>query len=266
MAPSYRLFLAMFAMMSAMTAGQEGNAAVPFVNAFSRADGTTSAPLLRFVSDQAQVEQLWQRCASYRDRDGRAFPVCLQAAQLGHVRAMTVVGLMLDEGTGTPRDPIAARQWLERASALGNRGAQYDLGTMYEKADGMPQDLSRAAALYLQSAQQGFAPAQLAIGVSYEFGEGVPRDRSQAVYWLSKAGNQGDGRAHWLADWLSRRDTPQFATEGELANYINSRVASNAQVRGGNVCAMAAWVCAKEADSARWKSEYHPPNTPNPYQ
>jgi TPR repeat protein len=224
---------------------------------------------LLLIADAGRAEQLWQQCAAVSQQANRAFPVCLAAAQLGHPRAMTVVGMMYDEGRGVSRDPVTARDWFEHAAALGNRGAQYNLGMMYEEADGVPKDLQRAAAYYEQSARQGMGRAQFAIGLSYEFGEGVPRDRGRAIYWLSQAGAQGDGRAGWFAEWLRRPDTPRFASEDQLGAYISSRMTSANQAAAGGVgnrCGMPVWVCEKQANSDRWKSEYHPPNTPNPYQ
>jgi TPR repeat protein len=35
------------------------------------------------------------------------------------------------------------------------------------------------------------------------FGQGVPRDRRKAIKWLMQAAKQGNGRAHWIAEWLN---------------------------------------------------------------
>jgi TPR repeat protein len=67
--------------------------------------------------------------------------------------------------------------------------------------------------------------AQFALGLSYEFGQGVPRNRRTAIYWLDQVAAQGDGRAKWYADWLSRPDTPQFKSEVELGRYTAGKVA-----------------------------------------
>jgi TPR repeat protein len=66
--------------------------------------------------------------------------------------------------------------------------------------------------------------AQFALGLSYEFGEGVPRNRRTAIFWLDQVAKQGDGRAKWYADWLSRPDTPQFRNETELGRYVDGKV------------------------------------------
>jgi TPR repeat protein len=98
------------------------------------------------------------------------------------------------------------------------------------------KNVPKAAQLYEASARQGMPEAQFALGLSYEFGEGVPRNRRTAIFWLDQAARQGDGRAKWNADWLSRSDTPQFRDEAQLAQYTNAKVSQGMaqQMGAGN--------------------------------
>ncbi len=172
------------------------------------------------------AEALFQRgTAFYERKDYRsALAVYSQAANLGHPRAMAVLGNMYYDGQGVPKDLSLALKWYTDAATRGNRGAQYSLAGMYEEGEGVAKNVPKAAQLYEASARQGMPEAQFALGLSYEFGEGVPRNRRTAISWLDQAAKQGDGRAKWIADWLSRPDTPQFRDEAQLAQYTNAKV------------------------------------------
>ena len=199
----------------------------PKVASNAPASFAAPAPLpVHVVTPSPAAEALWQKgSAFYERKDYRnALATYLEAARLGHPRAMAVLGNMYHEGEGVPKNPAEAVKWYTQAAAGGNRGAQYSLGSMVEEGEGVPKDVVRAAQLYEASARQGMPEAQFALGLSYELGEGVPRNRRTAIYWLDQAGNQGDGRAKWYADWLSRADTPQFRNETELGQYVDGRV------------------------------------------
>jgi TPR repeat protein len=210
------------------------------VNATNTVRAAPPLPALptRMTAPSPAAEALWQRgSAFYERKDYRgALAVYSQAANLGHPRAMAVLGNMYYDGQGVPKDLGQAVKWYTEAAMRGNRGAQYSLGGMYEEGEGVAKNVPKAAQLYEASARQGMPEAQFALGLSYEFGEGVPRNRRTAIFWLDQAAKQGDGRAKWNADWLSRADTPQFRDETELANYTNGKVQQrmNAQMGAGN--------------------------------
>jgi len=233
------------------------------------AQGRDSA--LRAPAADGRSEATWVRGNALFDRrDYRgAMAVYQEAAALGDPRAMTVLGTMYREGLGVGIDKRQAAQWYERAAKGGSRAARFSLGDMLESGEGVPRDVRRAAQLYEESARQGFPEAQFALGISYEFGQGVPRDRRTATLWLDRAAAQGDGRAHWYSSWLKASATPQFDHPDRLRDYVNGQV--DARMRrqmgaGNSNCSMVPWVCSRERAETIWKSEYHPPNTPNPFR
>ena len=211
-------------------------------NVFAANTVRAPAPLpalpVRMATPSPAAEALWQKGSAFYDRkDFRdAFAVYSQAANLGHPRAMAVLGTMYHDGEGVPKDLGQAVKWYTDAATRGNRGAQYSLGGMYEEGEGVPKNVPKAAQLYEASARQGMPEAQFALGLSYEFGEGVPRNRRTAIFWLDQVAKQGDGRAKWYADWLSRPDTPQFRDEAELGRYTAGKVQQrmNSQMGAGN--------------------------------
>jgi TPR repeat protein len=219
----------------------------------------------------AKVAQLWQQGGELLDRRDyrRAMSAYQEGAALGDPRAMGVIGNMYLEGMGVAKDLRQAAHWYERAAAGGNRAAQYSLGGLLESGDGVARDVPRAAKLYEQSARQGFPDAQFALGLSYEFGQGVPRDRKLATYWLDQAAAQGEGRAHWFSSWLKLSATPRFDNPDQLRDYVDSKVDARMRQQmnvGNTMCSSAPWVCSRERAEEIWKSEYHPPNTPNPFR
>jgi TPR repeat protein len=210
------------------------------VNGASTVGAAAPLPALptRMAAPSPAAEALFQRGTTFYERkDYRgALAVYSQAADLGHPRAMAVLGNMYHDGQGVSKNLGLALKWYTEAAMRGNRGAQYSLAGMYEEGEGVAKNVPKAAQLYEASARQGMPEAQFALGLSYEFGEGVPRNRRTAIFWLDQAARQGDGRAKWNADWLSRSDTPQFRDEAQLAQYTNAKVSQGMaqQMGAGN--------------------------------
>src|SRR4051812_18867425 len=75
---------------------------------------------------------------------------------------------------------------LKELSVDANKGlekAQNYLGLMYENGNGTPVDFSKAMSWYRKAADHGFAPAQTSVGYLLEEGKGLPRDYAQALEW-----------------------------------------------------------------------------------
>ncbi|MEO8137111.1 MAG: tetratricopeptide repeat protein [Betaproteobacteria bacterium] len=227
-------------------------------------------PATRAAAPPGRSDQLWLQGNALYDRKDyrRAMSAYREAAEQGDARAMMVIGTMYREGQGVAVDARQAAQWYDRGAAAGSRAAQFALGDMLESGEGIPPDITRAAKLYEQSARMGFPQAQFALGISHEFGQGVPRNRRTATYWLDLAAAQGDGRAHWYSSWLKSSATPQFNDPDRLRDYVNRQVDARMrrQMGAGSSCSSAPWVCSRERAETIWKSEYHPPNTPNPFR
>jgi TPR repeat protein len=188
---------------------------------------TLASSSARTQTGNYQADQLWQRADTLLQagRVAEALPVLMQSAKLGNARAQTTLGNMYGDGRGVPKDFKQAMYWYEKGAEQGHRFSQYSLGLGYMIGlGGLPTNDAQAARLFEASAKQGLSDAQTELGVAYEFGFGVPRNRQTAIAWLNQAAQQGDGRAHWIADWLRRPDTPQFKDMVQLDNYINAVV------------------------------------------
>jgi len=200
---------------------------------------STPPPLGVAPAQRAAAEQLWQQAADLVDRNRYrdAMPLLFKAANMGHARAQSMLGIAFQDGEGVKANDRAAAYWFSAAASQGHRAAQYALGGMYEEGEGgLPKSLARATELYIKIANQGFDKAQLVMGVQYELGEGVPPSRPKAIELLRQAGGEGTELANVLAD----RNTPaRFADAVALGNYL-ARIRS-AQFAASWASARASW-------------------------
>lgn len=113
-----------------------------------------------------------------------------KAAELGHCRALGVLGTFLDE------DERLAHEL--KAAELGCDEAQYNLGMWhmhyliddYDPEDYVPEDYAQAAFWLTKAANLGHMDAQLRLGLLYLEGQGVPQDDDIAVAWIRKSAEQ----------------------------------------------------------------------------
>lgn len=125
---------------------------------------------------------------------------CRKLALAGDIESQTMLGMVLVQGLGIPKNIAEGRSWLERAANAGTGAssakAQHNLGVMYENGIGIPRDSKKAAGWYLRAAENGDVSAQSNIGTMYLNGEGIERNPAKGVQWLTKAAQQGDPEAY----------------------------------------------------------------------
>ena len=150
-----------------------------------------------------------------------------RAAELGHTKAMLLLGAMYLEGKGAPPDAGQALSYFRRAAEMGDAEAQtevgviylggfgvlqnyseaarwfataserdpfasYVLGLMYMNGEGVIQDIARAFQLFRRAVEKGSDEAMGVLGTCYLYGWGVAEDRSEALRWLRKAAEKND--------------------------------------------------------------------------
>jgi len=77
----------------------------------------------------------------YVDNDHKsALPLCKQAAEQGDSSAQVNLGMMYDNGRGTPKDDKQAVYWYTQAAEQGNVDAQFNLGGKHRKGKGTPKN------------------------------------------------------------------------------------------------------------------------------
>ena len=97
----------------------------------------------------------------------------------------------------------------------GNADAQLYLGVMYQNGSGSPQDFAEAAKWYRLAADQGNAKAQFNLGFMYDNGYGVPQDYVQAHMWWNLAASQGNEAARDNRDIAANKMTPSQIEEAQ---------------------------------------------------
>jgi len=108
-----------------------------------------------------------------------ALEAARKGAGLGSPTAQTLLGAMLAQGEGVPRDYAAAREELRRAAKAGHPHAHFNLGVMFANGWGVEADDQDAAASFRQAAAGGDTLAMQLLGQRY--------DKAQAGQWLKKA-------------------------------------------------------------------------------
>jgi len=113
------------------------------------------------------------------------------AADAGDLRGSMAFAYLQAMGLGVARDPAAARQRLQAASAAGVARADYLL-SLLEVIDKRPQFAQRAAVLRESAARRGDAVAENAMGVHYQ----LQGDRTTAELWYQRAVEHGSRHAN----------------------------------------------------------------------
>jgi uncharacterized protein len=110
-------------------------------------DKAIAVELLRKASDQKMPEAASVLGEMYyfgdapvtRDYD-KAYPLLLVAAENGNLSAQNTVGVMLRNGFGVEKDPVAATKWFLASAQAGHAKAMGNLATAYVNAEGVERD------------------------------------------------------------------------------------------------------------------------------
>ena len=145
-----------------------------------------------FGSKKDPNEQIFKdACKAYKKEDyNKAAELFSDAAALGHVGAMSDLGLMYAQGKGVPRIKQEAVKWWAKAAEGGEVKAQHNLATAYATGDGIQQSYEDAIVWFRKSAEQGYYKSQYSLYKIYSQGLGVQKDEVKAAEWLIKAAEQ----------------------------------------------------------------------------
>jgi len=151
------------------------------------------------------------------------------AADAGSAEGLAMFAFCQLEGLGLPRDPVQARERLERASAEGSLTAKFNLGRALVAGWGGAADAARGVALYTAAAAQGHADATFNLASCLDAGWGCQADRLAAKALFLRARTLGSTlRAPGLRVRQRELDAvrqlaQRFAQDGELAHLIEER-------------------------------------------
>ena len=115
------------------------------------------------------------------------------AANRNQPAAQYRLAKLYESGTGISKDPITARELIERAASGGNRIAMHDLGNYHAYGQGgLDRNMGEALDWFTKAAERGVVDSQFNVAFLREGNEGVPADTETALFWYFVAARQGD--------------------------------------------------------------------------
>ncbi len=118
----------------------------------------------------------------------------IESAEKGDPEAQFIIGNCYKY-----RNHTLALEWHTKAAQQGHVKAQSKVGIAHAIADGTTRDYQKAAYWLKKAAENGDADAQKHLGYCYYYGRGVTKDIKTAYLWLDKARKQGA----WIDKLLS---------------------------------------------------------------
>ena len=124
----------------------------------------------------------------------KSFQAMSKKAEKGNANSQYEIGRMLLSGKGTNIDASQSINWLQKAADQGHKKAATRLGIIYYKGDGVPSNPERAFELFKRVASTEVL-AQYYMGEAYADGRGITRDYYAAIDWYQKSDSNGYKRA-----------------------------------------------------------------------
>jgi len=168
------------------------------------------------LADEAQDKQVEIGVTAYDGGDyQRAKTILLPLAEVGHPKAMNLIGLMHRYGRGFITAPTTACDLYEQSATRGYPSAMFNLSRCYERGVGRSIDNDIAHQWMLRAANSGVILAILRLA-DHEHSTAEERRR-----WLQKAVKGGNRYAAALL-WADghREDAPDFSLLDELCIMV----------------------------------------------
>lgn len=120
------------------------------------------------------------------------------AARRGVANARYNLGVLYQQGLGTPADAAKAVEYYRAAAYLGHPEALYNLGVAAQMGQGMAASRQRAVAYFTRAANLGLVTAALSLGQNAEAQEA-------AIFWYKLAADAGNTDAQGALAALATR-------------------------------------------------------------
>lgn len=216
----------------------------------------------------------------------KAFPLVLQAAELGHLSAIASLVSAYQYGDGTEKDLVKAREWALIAAEMGHNSDQTIVAQYMLEGIGGPRNTQGARFWFEKAALGGNSLAMSFLARIYDGNYGLPPNEALATYWWLEAYKKGsptatkvlqerglvakrDPVAQAFVDRIDRNGPDRSSVEKftiEVAQYCKYdgdrchelSVAALQFQRSHNAAADAAnmarlWNSAAKEDDAKWR-------------
>lgn len=150
--------------------------------------------------------------------------------------AMYQLALMYRDGIGTPRNPNACAELLEKASQMGHQRSQFLLAEMYYYGKVIERNEKKAFRWYLAAAERGNEKAQYQIAVMYREGIGVQQRPEESESWFRVFAHANTtNHMIWAADALKYINLDTESTPAELYMKASKYRNPDASLQLGNM-------------------------------
>lgn len=120
-------------------------------------------------------------------------------AREGDGNAQFLLGVILENGLGTAKDPGVAAGWYRKAPAAGVASALCNLGVFYQLGTSAPRDPEQALKFHRFAADRGHGRVQNNLGMICYTHAGVACDAVDAFKWLTLVARGRNGEAKNIA-------------------------------------------------------------------
>lgn len=125
----------------------------------------------------------------------RGLALSVRAADAGEVQAMLNLGTMFEAGRFVPKNLQASAMWYRRASEAGSPEGMAQYGEVLEYGLGAPKNIPAAISLYRRAAEAGDRSAMENLAYALSNGVGIARDPVQSLHWYKRAAELGSDMA-----------------------------------------------------------------------
>ena len=187
--------------------------------------------VLNVNAQENNTEQRYQKGEKLFNKEDykKAFPVLLEVAKEGDVRAEFLVGKMYMLGCGVTKNYKEALNWYMKAANSNFAPAYNNIGVLYNEGWGVHQDYFEAIKWFRKAADEGVSMAQTNIGKAYLYGLGVDIDYKEAQKWLKMAADQDDANAQMFLGFLYQSYYGSFS-DCEIAAFWYEKSANQGNV------------------------------------
>lgn len=147
-----------------------------------------SAPECEFDKENPEAYDFFVKGAeAYQNQDRqKAFEFFQQAAKMGHITSMFLIGMMYEIGY-IEEDYSQALTWFQKSAELGQAESMYCVGCYYRDGKVIEQNNELALTWFKKAAVNGSANAMFELSCLYREGNLVPKSDSEAFRWCQEA-------------------------------------------------------------------------------